>query len=221
MAHTNTDQITTKIAKGYEGLGSSFDKIVQSVVALRDQANAEARAFNQLAEDRKREEDVYQYETATAREREKKVQADEDLERTKQHNQRLSELALEKAEIDKTVAQRVEETRAVIVKAEVAKEVAIATSALKREYEQDKKLLMATEGTRFRELELKNEILTKQADELKRQNDKLLEQQATLAKDMKDVATVGLGAAGNLKQATDLAMQTAVSSGVNRSMGRG
>lgn len=211
--HVNEDASSAAIAKRYTDAAGTVRKTIVALEAQEEALTAQARSFTLLSEDRAREEDAYRYRTTTEREREIERQKEEDAIREKKYREQLTELDRREAEIEKTVALKLEEAKATFVQKEVDKAVAIRENQLKKQFEQEQALAKAQDATRFRELEIRNENLQKENDALKATNQKLVETQNQLNERMERVATKGLEAAGNLKSQTDAAMQGAVAGG--------
>lgn len=211
-------QIAAALGASGKSLEEMETKLVGGLAALKHALKGASASLDSLEDDRKRENDAWNYKTQQERQGVLDAQKREDEERNKKFEAREAiiresetEFAgllkmtgpVDKASLRAAFALHV----ANVEKAAEGKATAMATT----KFEQEKKLAAAEGATAGALLKAENERLKKENEELKAQNNKLLDAQVGSVTSMKELAAEGLRAsAGQVNKATEM-MNTAAS----------
>jgi hypothetical protein len=219
-ADANMDKIATTLAtteKAFADLEGKFSGLTREIRNTRE-------AHEAAQEERRRLSAQWDYEEEQRRRVALDRQRDEDREREQKHVERTTALAQNETVFREMVSDifgiptmidfDAKKARAALDKkiadAE-SKGKAIAETQAKKDYETAKKISDAEAATKLALLEAENKRLTADNASLKAANDKLSEQQNTLATRMGDLSTAAFAAAGGMTSKANDALSTAAS----------
>jgi|SRR5271166_1262442 len=213
-------------------LDKAFATIEENALNQRRQIREQVEQAAALAEQRRRDNEKYEYDLAMSRQAVKDQQAAEDKVRDEAHVKRTNEVHQRENELCSLLGCTWENSfdGRKVVQAAFAKKVAEvekaaegkATGMAKREFEQEKKLDMANNQAALALLNQKNAQLEVQVKTLADQNAKLLQAAETQVSGMKDLAAKGFEAAGAIGTRGMGALETAAQGGLGMSQrGRG